>query len=340
MALERTTGRRSTPAAARLPWACDASPRRDRRRRNCGKTRGHHRRGWTSASARRYSFPMRPLRTARFQIGLAVGLSLTTTGCGKSGVTSPSDGASQADVAGSSGPGTGGDGMGAGGVGGAGGSATGGAAGAGGNARGGTSGTAGGSGTAGTPGTGGATDICAGKGGNCHPYPTGCQGSQCNSCPCEGGTGGAPGRGGTGGGFATGGASGAGGRGGLDAGEVISCYDANGTLKPSMKTCTAASDCRQGIDVYCCGTDRMIGLVNTANCQLSNPDCSYRACMHWTYYTAEDGNTTETGGTIALRCVTGQCLSYVILPPGVDGARPDGPADGPVTTRADGGDKF
>jgi hypothetical protein len=282
---------------------------------------------------------MRPLRI-RVLVGMAAGIALAMSGCGKSGGTSPTDGASQPDAPPSLGGVSGGGGIAAGGAGGAGGSGTGGAAGAGGSAKGGTSGAAGGSGTAGISGTGGATSVCAGKAANCHPYPTGCQGSQCYDCPCEGGTGGAPGRGGTGGGFGTGGASGAGGRSGLDAGEVIGCYDVNGVIKPSMKTCSTASDCRQGIDVYCCGTDRMIGLANATTCQLSNPDCSYRACMHWTYYTAEDGNTTESGGTIALQCVTGQCWTYVILPAGVDGARPDGPTDRSAATPLDVADKF
>jgi hypothetical protein len=213
---------------------------------------------------------------------LAVGLLLPSIGCGKAGAGSLADGSSKTDAPASQ-------------------DAT---------------------GTTAIAGTGGATNVCAGKGGNCHPYPMGCQGSQCINCPCEGGTGGAPGRGGAGGGFVTGGTSGVGGRDGLDAREIISCYDATG-VKASMKACSTVDDCRQGREVNCCGTDRILGLATTANCGLNAPDCSFRACMKWTYVTAEDGKTTETGGMITLLCVAGQCSTQVILPYSVDGGSPD-----------------
>jgi len=251
---------------------------------------------------------MRTMRTAGVLIGMAIGMSLAMVACGKSESQAPADGAMAPDAPASS----------TGGAGGGGGTAAGGAGGGGGSAKGGTSGTAGGAGTSGISGAGGSTEIwCANSMGECQPRPYGCRGSACTSCECLGGVGGAPGRGGA---PATGGASGAGGRGSLDASDVVSCYD------PSVKTCSTVNDCRQGLEVNCCGTDQVLGVSNAAKCQLSNPDCSYRACMKWPYFTAEDGNTTESGGTIALQCVAGRCSTYVIFPAGVDGGRRDGPA--------------
>jgi hypothetical protein len=62
--------------------------------------------------------------------------------------------------------------------------------------------------------------------------------------------------------------------------------------------------------------------------------------MKWTYLTAEDGNTTETGGTIVLQCVASLCASYVILPSPVDGGRSDAAPDKPAATPVDATNKF
>jgi hypothetical protein len=245
--------------------------------------------------------------------GVLFGFFLAISACGKAGSQSPIDGAGKSDSLASS----------TGGAGSSGGIAAGGAAGGvGGSADGGTSRTAG---TTGIHGTGGVGDLCAGKAPNCHVFPYGCHGTECQDCPCEGGQGGAPGRGGIAGGYSSGGVSGAGGRGGLDANEVDSCFD------PLMKSCSTVTDCRLETEVNCCGTDEVLGMASVNNCHFSIPDCSYRACMKWPYLSAEDGNTTESGGTIALRCLSGQCSTWVILPAGVDGGRRDGPTDKPAT---------
>jgi hypothetical protein len=257
---------------------------------------------------------MRQIRIAHILILLASGVAVAVGACGKSGSSSAADAAAKPDTGDPGGQG----GSAPGGSGGSGGVGPGGTGGGGGSAPGGTGGTAGAPGTGGIPGSGGSKNVCEGKAPNCHPYPYGCQGSECINCPCEGGVGGAPG---------TGGIRGSGGAGGPDASAVDSCYDDKGNLKAALKACSSAGDCRPATEVNCCGTDRILGFTATIACQMAVPDCSYRGCMKWTYITAEDGNTTEKGGTLALQCVAGLCSTYVIAPVGEDGGRPDAPTD-------------
>ena len=191
---------------------------------------------------------MRLMRRTRILVGLAIGVAFVVDGCGKSASQSATDGAARSDAPAGTGGGSGGSGgTGNGGAGGAGGSSTG-----------------------GITGTGGTQDVCAGKAGNCHPFPTNCQPGQCVSCPCEGGTGGrvgtggATGGGGAGGSAVTGGASGSGsggstasgGTGGADAG--CGCPNTGATVcgsgqKNYPSACAAACAGAAVIDGCSCG---------------------------------------------------------------------------------------
>jgi len=247
---------------------------------------------------------MRHLWIARVLIGMVASASLAIGGCGDSTNGLSTDGAAKSDAP----PSFGGR------LGGRGGVATGGAGGTGGILTGGSGGNAaGGAGVGGAPdapaagdapgptvgadggavgaaGTGGTSDVCAGKGPNCHRF---CSTPASCDCPCEGGTGGATSRGGAAGSTAAGGASGAGGQ--IDGSAGQTCTY-NGNTYPYATTWPSTDGCHE---CYCQGSK---GVCDTGPpCDggvLSGPSCNY------------DGKSYPSGATFRSTdgCNSCECL--------------------------------
>jgi hypothetical protein len=150
---------------------------------------------------------------------------------------------------------------------------------------------------------GGATDASTGGG----------SGGQAGASGGSAGKGGAGALGG-GGHSENGGAAGdvsSGGAGGSDA-----CFDASGSLVPSAKRCAKNTDCTTLLIPTCCGSDEVVGISRTAACSPPAIDCSGLGCAKFVYPRAEDGVTTEGGGSVAVRCEfgpsgVGACRSFV-----------------------------
>lgn len=253
---------------------------------------------------------------ARVLIGMVTSVSLAVGGCGGSASGPSTDGAAKLDAPASSGGSLAGRGGAAtGGAGGTGGAQTGGS---GGNAMGGaggsgapdapaawdTPGRTGGAGgsasgpggvggsssgvvtsTGGNPGTGGTSDVCAGKGPNCHRFcitPTSCD------CPCEGGTGGATSSGGAAGNTAAGGASGNGGQTDGSAGQTCTY---NGATYPYGATWPSTDGCHE---CWCDGSPNAVCDVGPAcdgGVVGSYPSCPYAAGA--TFPSTDGCNTCE-----------------------------------------------
>jgi hypothetical protein len=92
----------------------------------------------------------------------------------------------------------------------------------------------------------------------------------------------------------------------------ISCYDSSGAVATTAKECTLASDCRQAVRPACCGAVLEVGLAKASSCTFPPLSCGNLGCESFTYQQAEDGKTTDQGGTVGLECVSGQCMTFVM----------------------------
>jgi hypothetical protein len=100
-------------------------------------------------------------------------------------------------------------------------------------------------------------------------------------------------------------------------GSVQIACESHGTTFPLLeKSCQLAADCFIALhEVSCCGTEVAIGLNKGAQaaftpaemtCEAAYPGCGCASMP----IMAEDGRT-EAMGTIAVRCDTNQCRTYV-----------------------------
>jgi hypothetical protein len=127
--------------------------------------------------------------------------------------------------------------------------------------------------------------------------------------------------GGTADGGAAGGGTAGGGAGGTagvrDAGRADgpgtggSCYASAGTIPGSAKACSDAIECKQQIVPSCCGASIVVGLNRSASCVFPTPNCTGLGCPVALWQKAEDGNSTETGGVVEVRCQAGLCKTVV-----------------------------
>jgi hypothetical protein len=96
----------------------------------------------------------------------------------------------------------------------------------------------------------------------------------------------------------------------------------------SAKACTGASDCRIATIYTCCSSDLVVGLARTVSCYFAIPDCGDLGCAKNIYPQAEDGRTTELGGSIAVECKQNLCTTYVTGASGTGGVGGTGGAGG------------
>ena len=137
-----------------------------------------------------------------------------------------------------------------------------------------------------------------------------CGGATDSGSPADAGLGDAStgGQGGSGGGASGGaetGGAGVGGTGGSEGGAGgggVSCLGAAGVIALPFKACNTTSDCTQVRVPTCCGSDGMSGIARTATCTIPSIDCSGLGCAKFLFPMADDGQTTENGGTIDVRC--------------------------------------
>jgi hypothetical protein len=163
-------------------------------------------------------------------------------------------------------------------------------------------------------------------------------GGQAGSTISSGTTGGTAASGGTtaqGGSTVSGGSTGQGGNGGIagtggasSSRNGNSCYGSSGTIVTAAKACTLASDCKPVVQPTsnCCGAISEVGLAKSASCTFPTPSCDNVSCPIFTNPAeqAEDGKNTVQGGTIGLKCVSGQCETFVMTG-GVDAGADAGP---------------
>ena len=146
-----------------------------------------------------------------------------------------------------------------------------------------------------------------------------------------------------GGSMATGGNGGIAGAGGASSsGSGGFCYDSSGAIATAARVCTLASDCKQVTKPGCCGNSQ-VGLATSSSCTFPAPPCTPTLCIGPVYQQADDGKTTAQGGTVGLKCVSGQCMTFVMasgIDAGADvngGATSSGGAAGSGGTQAGGG---
>ncbi len=92
-----------------------------------------------------------------------------------------------------------------------------------------------------------------------------------------------------------------------------SCYDSSGVLAAAVKSCTAASDCKQVVEPSCCAPVLEVGLSKSSACTFPAPACANVSCSASSAISerAEDGDDTAQGGAIELGCVNGRCMTFV-----------------------------
>jgi hypothetical protein len=131
-----------------------------------------------------------------------------------------------------------------------------------------------------------------------------------NDAGVEGGGGGPDGGGASDSGSAGDGGGGGGGEAGASDGGACPQY----TM--SDKTCMTPADCTTVAKGCYCGSQPVIGISKSistlaASCEAENAKTCALGCANFPGQQAEDGNTTNDGGTIAVLCDNMQCHTVV-----------------------------